>query len=587
MSDLILLPTPKIVEHINCQAVKTDIFPSVEYVSGFDDEEYDILINTDGVFVKCKGELGKYRAKSTLAQIDAQSDKISGGLHIHDKPDFAHRGIMLDISRSKVPTLETLYKVVDILSAIKINELQLYVEGFSFAYESFPQVWQDRTPITGEEIKLLDKYCKDRFIELIPNQNCFGHMGHWLEREEFRHLAECPEGFQLDRWDYLGPHCLDPQNPETFEFVKKLFDDILPNFSSKIVNINCDETHELGKGKNRELCENIGKHRVYLDFLLKVIDYVKKDKEKVMFWGDIVLRAPDELLREIPKNVIAVNWGYNDKTPSEESCQKFEQAGVTYYNAPGTSSWNTILGNTDQYMNNIDNAVYRGLAHGASGILTTDWGDLNHLQYLPFSYPGFVYSAAKSWNVAENVREEIAPYLNKFVFKDKSNTFAQLMLRAGRYHSVADFSKTLRGLIIGILYYPLEGEKWAPLGEGFEKSEIKKLTNELSSIKCELDNIFPECEDAKLLRDEFYNAIRIMEYTCSCALYKSGNYIGNKQEHIEYLRELQNVFLPEHERVWLARNRKGGLEESVRRMKKVDMPLSEFGKFYPFSKDFD
>lgn len=253
-----------------------------------------------------------------------------------------------------------------------------------------------------------------------------------------------------------------------------------------------------------------------------------------------------------------------------------------------TASWNTIIGNTNQFMSNIDNAVNRGLAHGASGILVTDWGDLNHLQYLPISYPGFVYGAAKSWNSDTDAKEQIAPYLNKFVFMDSSDRFAQTLLRAGEYHLVANFSKTLRGLIIGILYYPLEGEKWAPLGEGFDKTEIDKLLMFLAELRREFSEVLLGCDDAKLVQDELLNAIRIMEFTCYCALYKSGNYIdGDRSAHIEKLRSLQNIFLPEHERVWLERNRKGGLEESIRRMKKIDMPLSEFGKFYPFSKDFE
>lgn len=40
------------------------------------------------------------------------------------------RGVMLDISRDKVPTLKTLFEIVDLLSLLKINHLQLYVEGF-------------------------------------------------------------------------------------------------------------------------------------------------------------------------------------------------------------------------------------------------------------------------------------------------------------------------------------------------------------------------------------------------------------------------------------------------------------------------
>lgn len=102
---------------------------------------------------------------------------------------------MIDISRNKIPQLETLYRIIDLISDLKFNQLQLYIEGSPFAYESFPQVWELETPLTGEEILLIDAYCRERYIELVPNQNSFGHMEHWLSRPEFNHLAEIPGGF--------------------------------------------------------------------------------------------------------------------------------------------------------------------------------------------------------------------------------------------------------------------------------------------------------------------------------------------------------------------------------------------------------
>ena len=42
---------------------------------------------------------------------------------IQDYPDFYHRGVMLDVSRDKVPTMETLYDLIDLLSKWKINQV--------------------------------------------------------------------------------------------------------------------------------------------------------------------------------------------------------------------------------------------------------------------------------------------------------------------------------------------------------------------------------------------------------------------------------------------------------------------------------
>lgn len=63
-------------------------------------------------------------------------------MKITDWPDFANRGIMIDVSRDKVPTMETLYRMVDMLSSWKINQVQLYTEH-TFAYKNHKTVWKD------------------------------------------------------------------------------------------------------------------------------------------------------------------------------------------------------------------------------------------------------------------------------------------------------------------------------------------------------------------------------------------------------------------------------------------------------------
>ena len=50
---------------------------------------------------------------------------------IEDSPTLNRRGFMLDISRCKVPTMEELFRLIDLLALIGYNELQLYIEHTS------------------------------------------------------------------------------------------------------------------------------------------------------------------------------------------------------------------------------------------------------------------------------------------------------------------------------------------------------------------------------------------------------------------------------------------------------------------------
>ena len=150
---------------------------------------YRIHIGEDGILICGHDQAGVFYGVTTLIQVLQHAGNQLPGMEVFDWPDFAARGVMLDISRDKVYRMETLYDLVDRLASWKINQLQLYTEH-TFAYRRHPEVWKDASPMTGEEILYLDHFCKDRYIELVANQNSFGHMERWLKHPQYGHLAE-------------------------------------------------------------------------------------------------------------------------------------------------------------------------------------------------------------------------------------------------------------------------------------------------------------------------------------------------------------------------------------------------------------
>lgn len=184
-------------------------------------------------------------------------------LVLEDWPDFAIRGYMSDVSRGRVPTMERLYELVDLLALLRFNQLQLYTEH-TFAYKDHEVVWENASPLTAEEMQDLDLYFRDRYIELVANQNSFGHMERWLCHSEYKHLAECPDGFihpisgRKDSGSVLKP------DQASLDFLDGMFAELLPNFFSRKFNIGGDEPWELGLGASRSRVESEGKQAVYL-----------------------------------------------------------------------------------------------------------------------------------------------------------------------------------------------------------------------------------------------------------------------------------------------------------------------------------
>ena len=309
---------------------------------------------------------------------------------------FRNRGFMLDISRDKVPTMPTLRMIVDLLARNHYNQLQLYTEH-TFAYAEHRRVWEHSSPMTAQEIRELDACCRARGIELVPNQNSFGHLERWLVFPEYNDLAELPRGGAPLPWGGTKkfPTTLAPSNPGSLRFVAGLFDELLPNFSSRLLNIGCDETFDLlGKGgRSAADVAARGEGRVYLDFVKKVMALARERGKRPMFWGDVILRHP-ELVPEIPRDAIALDWGYEGNHPFQEETKRFKEAGVEFYVCPGTSSWNSLCGRVENMRENLAAAEKAGRESGASGYLVTDWGDGGHWQPLAASLPGLILGGA-------------------------------------------------------------------------------------------------------------------------------------------------------------------------------------------------
>jgi hypothetical protein len=300
---------------------------------------------------------------------------------------------MLDISRDKVPTMSTLRRIVDLLKVCNYNQFQLYTEH-TFSYSKHETVWRNSSPITAAEIRELDAYCRMNDIELVPNQNSFGHMERWLVHPEYNKLAAMPNGGAVTPWGTIKkfPTTLDPSNPGSLDLIEGLFDELLPNFSSDLVNIGCDETFEISDPDE------------YLGFLLKVADAARRRGKRAMFWGDMILRHP-ERVRSLPRDMIALDWGYEGDHPFEKEAAAFKAAGLDFYVCPGTSSWRSLGGRVENMRENLQAAEKAGRLHGAKGYMVTDWGDEGHWQPLAASLPGiimggaFAASGAKSANM--------------------------------------------------------------------------------------------------------------------------------------------------------------------------------------------
>jgi hexosaminidase len=342
---------------------------------------------------------------------------------------------MLDVSRDRVPTRETLEWLAGILSATGFNELQLYVEH-TFTYRGHDAVWADASPLTHDDMRWLDDHCAAIGVDLVANMNGFGHMERWLEHEEYLPRAECPQGYEsLFGGQHSRPGSVAP-TADNAAFAVELARDIASTVRHPRIHIGGDEPFELGEGASAEDVAVRGRDHVYLEHLNRIIGPLVADGHDVMFWADL-FRRDASLMPQIPEGAIGVVWNY--EAPSDASwmdvipaaaaarlgipddanlgfvahARLFIESGVPFWVAPGTSTWNTIIGRNENAAGNIADAVAVGQANGSPGLLLTDWGDNGHWQPLAVSLPSIVRAGVASRTGALPQDDEVAATIDE------------------------------------------------------------------------------------------------------------------------------------------------------------------------------
>lgn len=539
----------------------------------FQDQGYLVNIQGDQVSVKGHSFAALYYAKLTILQLLEYSiaeSKPLPCLTIKDWPDFEKRGYMLDISRDKVPTMASLYQLIDQLADWKINELQLYTEH-TFAYKDHKVVWENSSPLSGEEIQLLDAYSKARHIDLVPNQNSFGHMENWLKHDEYLDLAECPEDCQTI-WGKRKRTSLDPTNPDSFELMKSLYAEVLPNFSSQLFNIGGDETVELCEGKSKAECDKIGKGQVYLDYLTKLNNEANRLGFKTQFWGDIILNHP-ELISEIPEDMTALVWGYQDDHPFDKELPKFKESGIDFYVCPGTSSWRSLIGRNKNAFENLRNAAISGKANGARGYLNTNWGDHGHWQPLSTVYPSMLLGASYAWKYTDATTDHLEFQLNHYVFKDITGNTAKAVLQLGNAYldtKVPKGNANAFHLLLRRHLWTMQGNYQTKVLTIENLETARETILEALTI---LDKGEPTSADAAFIGPELKQAAALAMHAIDLGIARLST--EDQQTKIippalraELGADLA-ILIESHKKLWLMRNREGGLQDSAAKLEDI------------------
>jgi len=493
-------------------------------------QAYRIRVRSGGVLVTGEGAAGLRYGVETLSQLTRPSTRACD---VADAPELEKRGVLIDISRGKVPTLETLKALVDTMVSLKLNVLMLYTEHV-FRFRRHPSIGRGASPMTAEELRDLDRYAAERHVELIPTLQSLGHMHHILKIPRYRHLAESER-----RWS------ISPAVEKSYALLEDLYTEYIPNFRSEWFNANCDEPVDLGKGRSKRWAEREGRGAVFRAHLERVERLARNLGKRTLVWGDVVHEHPEQIPL-LSRELTLLDWWY-EADHDFDRVRVFAEHGIPFMVCPGTSSWNALFPRGDNALANIRGYADAGKKFGATGLINTDWGDNGHYNLLGNSLYGFAWGAQASWGSATIARRDFDRSFSRRLFDDPSGTTGAIYRRLGGLHETGfeHFNNS-----------PLKSIYFDDVREAAFVSKVKpKVLERTLAALLEVGERFLTHErrfDARpLARDE-------LRFALDASIFAAEKGLGRKQPRT--LAREQTRLKARHHALWLARNRPSNFE---------------------------
>ncbi len=284
-------------------------------------------------------------------------------------------------------------------------------------------------------------------------------------------------------------------------------------------------------------------------------------------WGDVPA-AHDDLLARLPDGVTVCEWGYEDNHPFDERAARLGQAGVPFWVCPGTSSWMSLAGRVDNMIGNVRAAAAAGVAHGAGGLLVTDWGDMGHHQQPYVSDPGFVTTAAFGWCAEAHAGLDpgaLATLLDVHCYDDPAHETGQAVIGLGQTcRMVGPQLPNMSALALPFLL-----PQW-PMGkamtEGLTLADLQAVQSLADETTAALGRARPQRPDGRLVIDEIVATAALLRLACDDAglrLHGDGTLASVPSTDRRALAAKLASRIEEYRRLWLERFRPGGLTDST------------------------
>ncbi len=287
---------------------------------------YHLTISSEKISVKASSEMGAFYAVQSLRQLlpealenqtFTENKILIQAQHIEDVPQFAYRGMHLDVGRHFFP-VAFIKKYIDMLALLKMNTFHWHLtedQGWRIEIKKYPKLqevaaWRDETLIghyndmphqfdgkryggyyTQEEVKEIVAYASARHITVIPEIEMPGHSQAAIAA--YPHLGCTGENPGVAKLWGVFEDIYCPKE-ETFAFLEDILDEVLELFPSEYIHIGGDEAPKT-RWKNCESCQALIKkeglkdeHELQSYFITRMEGYLNSKGRQIIGWDEIL-----------------------------------------------------------------------------------------------------------------------------------------------------------------------------------------------------------------------------------------------------------------------------------------------------------
>ena len=542
-------------------------------VSENEDQAYRLIVNPNFIRIEATSNTGLFYATQSLKQLYRYSFLKNKGeitipcMTITDWPNFKIRAWQDDISRGPIVSLDYLKRLIPQMAECKLNAFSLYTEH-TFKTKCHPDI----APInafTAEEIKELEDFCRPYYIQIIGNQQCFGHFEEILCNPFYSDLADT-------KWN------LNPAKEETYKFLEDHLREVARAYKSPYFNINCDETESLGQGHAKAYVDSVGQATAYYQHINRVNRILRPYRKRVMMWGDIADQHP-EILDNLDKDIFLIAWSYVGIDSFDDFLKPYVKSGRSFFVAPGVSLSERVWPKHYEFKANIANLCRDGYKNGALGVINTCWDDFGE-SLTNCALLGLAWGAETSWNATTKQVRETEFNFTTHLFGSLSEDICQHL------DELSEWTK-----INGIGMFTAMTESLTSFYPALVSDSIKGVNQRafvsLSALEKNLENDKKQVKQNAELFDNALYAVHRMQWCAKrnltrCQLYRTYNdpTEANANESRKMLQELMTSLHDlklEYVKVWDFENRPYWLDVNMKKYDDIAIELQHL-EYLPF-----